>query len=487
MFTEAPLRSSFRQVATTDLLELGRDRRLVATVVACWVLWGLALALSIDEHLQTTADRDLATEASREAWLSQGQRNPHDAGHWGTFLFRERTPLALLDPGIEPAIGSWIRLETHTQHDADGRPLDAATQEARWSAVHPAFVLGTLVPLLIVILLHDRVCGDREDGRWSLLLVSGLSRRDLVTGKILAASVVGAVVVTPMLLSGATAVLFVSQDTDLVRVISWAGAAALYTVTWILLGLAISAAMNTRSRALLLGVAVWFFGVVALPRVAVSVAEAVHPAPSAWGFARSVEQLQDDRWTIPYRASVSFNAIYSRIESEWMTKQGVSDPALLTVDPFGFAIEETEEQGQRAYDRTYGDLVRTFEQQDEVTRLIGLLTPAVAFGRFSAGLAESDLAAHQRFQEEAESYRRAMMLTLNMAVAHRGRERPMTEGSRMDGSFEADRRLWESIPPFRPEGRSTSEVLTSVRGDLVSLLAQALAALTLACVLIKAR
>ncbi|MEM9407342.1 MAG: ABC transporter permease subunit [Acidobacteriota bacterium] len=468
-----------------DLLEFLRDRRLLATVVACWILWALCLALSTRQHLAETAERDEAEQAARTAWLEQGARNPHDAGHWGTYVFRSRDPLAILDPGIEPAIGSWIRLETHAQHDADGRPLDTSTEEARWSSVHPTFVLATLVPLLLLILVHDRLCGEREDGRWQLLLASGLNRRRLVAGKIAGASVMGAAVVVPMLATGIAAVLFFGERVDPLRLATWVGASLLHTSLWLLAGLSISAATATRANAMLLCVAVWFFGAIALPRAAVSVAEFLEPSPSAWRFARSVDELQNDRWTIPYKASSTFGDIYSQIEAEWMAREGVEDPEQLTIDPFGFAIEETEEQGQRAYDETYGDLVRTFQRQDDVAKLIGFLSPAANYSRLSSALARADLAAHQRFQIEAEAYRREMMLTLNMAVAHRGREKLPAGGGRMDGTFEGDRSLWETVPPFRPNGLSTSEVLVKNRSLVLGLLVQAVALLVLAYVLVR--
>ena len=97
--------------------------------------------------------------------------------HFGDFAFRPTGPLARLDRGVQARLGKVLRIEGHRQ----GTPLhsDAARagSVARFDTPDAAFLLQTVVPLLLIFLGATGLASDRETGRLKLSLVQGASAR----------------------------------------------------------------------------------------------------------------------------------------------------------------------------------------------------------------------------------------------------------------------------------------------------------------------
>jgi ABC-2 type transport system permease protein len=54
------------------------------------------------------AERSAGQALDYDAWLNQGRRHPHDAAEQGMHVFKPEPPLAIVDPGIEPFVGSTV-------------------------------------------------------------------------------------------------------------------------------------------------------------------------------------------------------------------------------------------------------------------------------------------------------------------------------------------------------------------------------------------
>lgn len=439
-----------------------RDRRIVTALAPLAVVFAVSLALGVHGYGVAASEYEEATAAVRAAWLDQGRRNPHDAGHHGTFAFKRPHPLTIVERGWSDYLGEWVRLETHTQNDARYRRAAESTSHFRLGAASPAAIVLLFVPLLLLLLTHALIVGEDENGTWRLLRATGIAPRTLFAGKLVAAISLSTMLMLPILGAAALAVSVAGADEAAhgalwLTVATWLGFAG----GFVALGLFISALAASTRQALALCLLAWVTLCVVVPRVAASAAEAVAPTPSAFEFRRAVDAARDNKWDIGYKARRYFNEIYAEIEQDLLAEHQVASADELPIDPFGLAIEATEEEGQRAYDQTYGTLLGVFGQQERIHRTFAILSPYLAVRSVTAALAQADLDGHENFMNEAELYRREMMRTLNLDIAENARK--VDTSDRSETGFEAGyvrgRDLWETVPPFEYPHRSTLDVL----------------------------
>lgn len=450
-----------------------RDRRLRGALVAILALFGGALALGLVLQVQAWAAYARARTEARQEWLGQGDRNPHDAGHWGTFVFKEPHPLGALERGASDYMGDWVRLETHRQNDPQHRRAKEATGPFRLGVLTPMTVFAMVLPLVILVWTHAAVCGEEIDGTAALVRSMGVPPVTVMTGKVLAALLLIGGSVFAMLAAAGGAVWFAGarDGPTAVAFLALAVVVLVHTVVFVLLGVLVSTLARTPRHALAAVVPLWVVACVLTPRLAASVAEAAAPAPSAFEFREALERHRDNKWSVAYRARGNFMEIYGEIERRLMEEQGVATADALTVDPFGLAIEETEEEGQRAYEASFRVVLERFARQDAWQRWLAVWTPQSALRRMAATLSETDLTSHLRFVDAAEQYRRGMMRTLNLDIAYHGMEaRRAAGGTSYIREHRRDETFWHTFPEFTLPSRPVAAALQAAAPEMAVLL-----------------
>lgn len=76
---------------------LVRDRRTVLGLALILVL-GTAALTGAAMHSVREAERSVAQADEARVWAMQGAANPHGAAHFGRYLFKPLSPLAVVDP-----------------------------------------------------------------------------------------------------------------------------------------------------------------------------------------------------------------------------------------------------------------------------------------------------------------------------------------------------------------------------------------------------
>ena len=109
-------------IARKELSDALRDGRLRWATLVVLVLLAVSVALAAQQVESTRTERAAAAAIERENWLEQGDKNPHAASHYGAYVFKSPSPLALFDRGIEPYVGSSFYLEAHGQSLATHLP-----------------------------------------------------------------------------------------------------------------------------------------------------------------------------------------------------------------------------------------------------------------------------------------------------------------------------------------------------------------------------
>src|SRR5688572_7081492 len=87
-----------------------RDGRLVWLLLTLFTMMLLGIASSSYQYQQAQLLKTQTQVAERDRWLNQGEKNPHSAAHYGVYLFKPETPLAVIDPGASGYLGDVLFL-----------------------------------------------------------------------------------------------------------------------------------------------------------------------------------------------------------------------------------------------------------------------------------------------------------------------------------------------------------------------------------------
>ena len=395
------------------------------------------------------AQRELAAAqaTARDHWESQGEKNPHSAAHYGIYAFKPRLALSFVDEGVDPYAGTSVWLEAHRQNDFLLRPAQDATAAQRVGALTAAQVLQHLVPLLIILLTFGALAGERERGTLRQLLSTGIGRRELAVGKSLGIAGALALLLVPAAVVGAAALVAGSPGpaaSPLARGTVLAGVYLAYFTAFLALSLAVSAWARSSRTALVILLGVWVMNGLVAPRVAVDLSKWLHPTPSAVEFARTMErELADGVEEIPRPDRA---ALTERLLNQY----GVERVEDLPINESGIYLQESEEFGNRIFDRNYGALWDTFERQGAVHETLAVAAPLLAVRTLSMGLAGTDVEQHRHFAAAAETYRRDLMRRMNGDLA---------ENSRAGEVYLAGPELWEEVPPLEYDAPTLGWVL----------------------------
>jgi ABC-2 type transport system permease protein len=445
------------RIARKEFTEMVRDGRFRVAATVVLVLTAAALLVGWRHAERVAAEHEAAQRATRAQWLNQPAKNPHSAAHYGVYAFKPQTPLAAVDPGVDPYVGVAAWLEAHRQNEFRFRPAADRASVQRFGDLTAAFVVHTLLPLVIVLLAFGALATEREQGTWRQLASLGVPPRVLVAGK--AAGVGGAIaiIVIPAVGLAALAVSWSSVtevwESDGLRMLTLAAVYLAWTALWVLGTLVVSAASPSSRAALISLVAIWIVTTLIVPRLVSEASARAHPTPSAAQFQRELDQA------LAVRAPVEERLRERR--SELYAKYGVSRDQDLPINFAGISLQEGEEHGNEVFDQQFGRLWDAFERQNRLAQFAGLVTPAVAVRSLSMGLSGSDFAQYRHFATAAEQYRRQIQRILNGKVA----EHRLAQGE----VYLAGSDVWALVPDFNYTAPSLGWVLSNQAPSLVIL------------------
>jgi len=429
-----------RKVVAKELREIVRDRRLCAAVGAVPVLLIAILAMNWYERRRLVESQHAAEHAARENWLNQGNRDPHGAAHHGTFLFKPKLPLSFFDPGLDPYLGTTIRLEAHRQHRLANRPAADGVDPLRFDAATAALTLQVVLPLIAILLGFSAISGERERGTLPLLLSLGVPCGRLLLGKAITILSVAAFLVSPVALFFGGALAGTGHEASLtdtaMREALIVFAYAMYLGGWVSLTLGVSARAGSSRMALIVLVAIWATSVLIVPRLASETARRVYPLPTQEDIERQTKQAMrtaDGKSRAAERSR--------QLETQLLAQYGVSRKEDLPMNFDGVALQAAEELTDQIHDEVDASLEAILARQDRLVEGAALVSPFLAIRTASMSLAGTDRSHHDRFSRTAEEHRRTLVRTMNEALARRKR------GS--DLQTPTGRELWESVEEFR--------------------------------------
>jgi ABC-2 type transport system permease protein len=431
------------RIARRELLETLRDRRFRWSAGVIAALIGVSFLSGWDYVSRTARYENLVQSAERDRWLNKGEMNPHSAAHYGQFLFKPRLSLEAVDPGIAPYSGASIFIEPHHQNLPRYKPAADSGTLSRAGQLTVAGTLQLLIPLLIILSLYSTFTAEREQGTLRLLLSLGISPRRLAAGKAIGAAIPWIALLVPASIAGAFLLARSGSSASswdiALRSALMAAAYLLYFVSILLITISVSALVPRSRTALAILLGFWFVSGILAPPLAMNVAAARHPVPNGFEFEAAISK---DMAPLPGIVPRAF-----AIEKRMLKEYGVASAKELPLNPSGLALLDQEADAEVVYEKHFNHLRDTYEQQNRLFSLMGVLSPLLPLQSFSMGLAGTDYPHMRDFAERVEAYRYKFVQTLNEDDARNGKMYD-SESAQGINLYKAGRDLWESIPPF---------------------------------------
>jgi ABC-2 type transport system permease protein len=467
------------RIARAELTLLARSRLALIGIVALLLLSIVAAVTSAAQMQTERLQRETLQGQTDALFEAQPDRHPHRMVHYGTYAYRPISPLAAFDPGVDLFTGTTIYLEGHRQNSATFGAVRENSSLMRFGQLTPAFVLQTLVPLLLVFLGFSLLTRERESGTLRQVRLHGAAGGNLLLGKGLALALVALIALAP----AALALVWIGSafPAEAPAAALLGAGYALYLLIWVALIVALSALVKSSATSLVLLVAVWTLVAVIAPRGAAELAARMEPLPSR---AETDLQLAAELRTL----GDSHNAddpFFAAFRARVLAQHGVTRIEDLPFNYRGALSAEGEALTSRLFDETFARTAAIKRRQSATVAAFSLLSPAIAVRQVSMAGAGTDLETHLRFLQQAEAYRFDLIQRLN------GLHRDLLafeDDVRRSRSAEAERRTrvaaqnWAALPDFAFVPTSAAERRTTMLGALAVLLGWFVAALLLCAI-----
>ena len=421
-----------RLIAARDFREKLRDGRLIWAGGVVLVLLLTALSVGYSHQLEARAEQAAAQSSAYDDWLGQGRRHPHDAAHQGMHAFKPDPALAIVDPGINPYIGSTVWLQAHRQSEVMFRPAQDATGLQRFGDLSVGWILQVLGPLLIIVLGFNAFAGEREQGILRQTLSLGVPPRQLLWGKALALGLSLAALLAPAAVIAGSAVVIGADPGQrgdaLARFIAFGSGYALYFAVFVFITLGVSASAYTSRVAITILLAVWIANAIVAPRVLSEASRSLIPSPTRLAFNQALG-----------------DSLKETSDRVWMQAFGTTQRwgADVPLNQWGIALKLDDQASYAVYDRHFGRLWDTWERQQAVQELAGLVLPTLAIRGFSSAMAGTDFIHHRAFTTSAEAHRRQIQdIVSDDLVTHAD---PL---GNQHFAYQANPELWARVPAF---------------------------------------
>lgn len=427
-----------RKTFSKEIKELMRDGRARLSILIVLSLLGAAIWVTTTHYQNVNQEYANAITSERKVWDNQGEKNPHSAAHFGTYAFKPKYPLSLIDKGVDKYVGSSIFLEAHKRNEAQFSAAADQTGLARFGDLTPDFVLLFIIPLLIILLGYNSFTKERETGTLTLVKSQGVSIWKWMIGKWLA-------LFSPILLI--TSVLFILTGIILSNlndfgVFNWDSLLWLsliyisYYIIFTNLVLLISAITTKSGISLVLSLSIWILACLIAPKAASNVVESEYPYPTRQEFEAMV--LKDKKNGLDGHNPWSKEA--KLLEQKVLREYNVDSLHKL---PFNFAAYRTqkgEEYEAEVYFKHYKYLKKQYSEQTNVYRNLAVISPYLPTRFLSMAISNTDYATHWDFSDAAEKYRVATQKFLNDNTAQN-----TVYGQR---GYTADPDFWKELPEF---------------------------------------
>lgn len=449
------------KIALKEFKEIVRDGRFRITAIIVLALLLVAVFVSNSYYKSINAQHNQAKKNARGEWTGQGKKNPHSAAHYGTYAFKPKYPLSLIDNGVDKYSGVSIYLEAHKRSEAQYMAAQDQTALSRFGDLTPDFVLIFIIPLLIILMGFNSFTREKESGTLRLLQSQGLSAWNLAMGKWLGIFIPVMLVTLPVYIISA---IFLGNITDYGE-FSFGALTLLFLVyvfyyaVFTNITLIVSALFKKSNLAFVTLLGIWILSCLAMPKISTAIADSLYPYPKQVEFE---EQIAHDKKQ-GLDGHNPWNAESKKLEEETLKKYKVDSVQQLPFNWDGFLMQEGEKHTAEIYFKHYQVLKDTYINQSKVYRSTAVLSPFLPTRFLSMAISRTDYNAHWDFADAAEKYRIVLVGKMNGHM--------MNNSKTGDWDYLVDKDVWESVPEFEYEPPTYASILSINSSNLFTLIA----------------
>lgn len=384
---------------------------------------------------------EMARQEVRQAWLNQEPQNPHNAAHYGHFVFKPVYAIQILDDGIGQFAGSILRLEAHAQNDPKFSPAEGRTESSRFGEISFSWLFQIVMPLFIIMLCFNAVSADREQENLKLLAAQGISNKSYLAAKIIS----NFLIITVLALAGLIIQCVtinrllntITSSQDMLQGAVWFAVYLLYFLIVVSLSVLGSAWVKSSKNSLLLQVALWVLLLIIMPKLTANIGSQLYPLQQRTAFEKAF-RLDEEKGINGHDPK---SERYKKFEDSLLKKYKVDSVSQLPVNVDGLTMDAGENYGNMVFDKHFGKIRNTIQQQNSISKYASFINPFLAIRNLSMGLSQSDYQHQLKFVEDAENYRRYLMNNLNLKMAYGG-------SKTNDWDWKVDATYWQTVKDF---------------------------------------
>lgn len=462
--------NTFLYIIKKEIKETIREKLIFILALTLVFLLSISLYFGWAANKQKKLVTEQAQLQKQEEWVQQGDKHPHIAAHYGTYIFKPNSAFSLFDPGLNNFTGTSVYLEAHYRHEFMFRPAQDHSSMIRFGELSPVLVLQILLPLLIIFLSFNAFTKEREQETLKLLVAQGIPIQKIIWGKVFAYLAIILTVLSPFLIIAVNYALSNSIQANISdltsRLVIIVFLYLLYTVLFLGFSVLVSLKASNSRNSILILLSLWFLFTVIIPKAASNIGESLFPHPSMKEYQAAV-QLDIER---------GLNEDGTRSERTERLKQEILkeyDAKRVQDLPFNFegiSIQANEEYGSKVSNDHREKLEEIFHKQNRVATYASIINPYLAIRNLSMALSSTDLHAFIHFQENVIEYRIQLIKVMNDDMAFNSNYGEFFE-------YKAGQDLWESVPPFTYSPLTLWKALAPYKFELVMIISWCLALL----------
>lgn len=382
----------FKLIFIKELKEIIQSSRFTISFAVCSVLIILSFFMGAQNYLASQAQYEAAVQENRKQIAANTE--------WimvNHSIMLPPQPLMALVNGISNDIGRNIEMSGRGELRPDNTRFNDEPIFAVFRFMDLEFIFGIVLSLFAIIFAYDAINGEKVSGTLKLCFANSVSRASFIGGK-LAGSFVGLslALLIPMLIGCALlpvlGVQLTSDEWIRLALILVSGLA--YFGLFLALTIGISAMTNRPSNSFLIGLVVWIFAVLIVPRASVLISGRMVDVPNVDDITSQknryrTQLFEEDRpkmsnfkpeGTDPQDVMQQFSSHMRELSSKRQEK----------IDAFTERINEDYENRRR--------------EQEKLALNLSRVSPASVFTLASTELAGTSLGLQNRYMDSATEY-----------------------------------------------------------------------------------
>lgn len=434
----------------TNLLKRSSTKWLIGVFNVLLVFALLAAFFNLQQHQHTVEHYG---HEVRESWENNPDKHPHRMAHYGYVAFRQKYPLSFFDYGMDSYLGNAVFLEAHRQNTINFSQASLSNTLVRFGEISSALILQLLVPLLIFFWGFALIAGERESGTLRLVLSQGIEWKELIMGKALGLFFLTLTLLLPTLIPTVILLFWTGLNTEVFLSFGLLTFSYLiYLLVISLLTVWISATCKTSKTALIQLIGCWLFFTLMLPKLSQVTGQVFFPSPSKIEFDTAVEHELIEQGDSHNPDDPHFKGLKDSL----LTAYQVTSTKELPFNYSGFIMKEGERLSTETFRRHQLQLMKQYEQQQNLVGWTALFNPYIAIKNLSMAFSGTDFQAYRNFQNQAEDYRYNLAQTMNeLQIKHISN----TTTSSADKGAVISQQYWIDFPDFQHQQLSLKKII----------------------------